>query len=108
MRLPAFVRSSERFGMEGFCAEGEPGHTAGWSQGSIRREPWLATVFSRRAPPGRTLIRPHRGAVRARAEAELGAEAAVEVRDVAEAAVEGHVEDLRRLQLQPHRRLAQP
>ncbi len=46
-------------------------------------------------------------AVGAWADTKLSAEGAVEVRHVAEAAIEGDVEDFRRLQRQPHRRFAQ-
>src|SRR5262245_1269485 len=42
------------------------------------------------------------------ADSELAAERAVEVRQIAEAAIEGDVEDPGRLRCQPHGRLAQP
>ena len=66
----------------------------------------LVSLTSRRVAPCRPRAG-HNRAVDAGADAELGAEGAVEVRDVAEAAVVGHVEYGRRLRHQACRRFTQ-
>ena len=64
------------------------------------------TCFS---APSRSQLVPEAGfqAVDAWADTKLGAEGVVEVRHVAEAAIESDVKDSRRFRREPHRRLAQ-
>jgi hypothetical protein len=83
-----------------------------WSEAWDRRHAAETALPGLRTPLGAS-VRPVLGpaarllAVDTGADTKLGAEGAVEVRHVAEAAIESDVEDSRRLHRQPHRRFTQ-